>query len=290
MLETNQISSYIFRFQEAVSPLTVNLNAIGWERKNSDYSYMGLTREDSGGAYLFQYTISGYMMIRIKDQLFRVESGNAFLVPFASDYHYYMPEESDNYECMFISLDGNEAAKCWSYVASQLGAVGQFPEHSPPIRLLKHIYQEADKKKIVDTYKTSMLAYQFIMEMYRYCKGYNIPKVWPDIILKAAKIMDEQFREIDNLDELSSQLGISKFHLIKLFHRTVGKTPIEYLTKRRMEKAVELLRTTDWPLEEISQQIGYMHVNYFSKVFRKFFGVTPGQLRKKYDSYNFMFD
>lgn len=290
MLEANQISSYIYRFQEAVTPLAVNLFAIGRERKTMEYSFEGLTRDDPGGAYLFQYTISGYAVIRVGDQLFRLDEGKAFFVPFRSDYHYYLPEESDNYECLFATLDGNEAHRCWQYMNSHLGPVHSYSDHSSPIRMLSLMYQETSAKKVTDTYKSSMIAYQFLMELYRYCRGIGQSKEWPAIVTQAVRYMDEAYRDIGGLDDVAKQIGISKFHLIKLFNRNLGKTPIEYLTKKRMEIAVELLRTTNDSLDEISQRIGYQNVNYFSKVFRKMLGVPPGKLRKEYDAYDFMFD
>ncbi|CAG7650577.1 helix-turn-helix domain-containing protein [Paenibacillus allorhizosphaerae] len=290
MLQANQISSYIFRFQDTALPLPVSLYAVGRERKTSDYSHAGMTRKDRSGAYLFQYTVAGQAAIRINDQVFRLDAGTGFLVPFHSDYHYYIPEESCDYECLFLSFDGNEAAKCWSFFVSQLGSVHHFSEHSSPIRLANHIYQEASAKKISDAYKLSAFAYQFLMELYRYGKGLGMPKVWPEIVTQAVQLIDEHYHEMKSLDELAHRLGVSKYHLIKLFNRSMGKTPVEYLTRKRMEKAVELLRTTTWSLEQISQEIGYADVNYFSKVFRKSLGIPPGRLRKDYDSYDFMFD
>ncbi|PYI56321.1 AraC family transcriptional regulator [Paenibacillus flagellatus] len=288
--QTDQLKSFIFRFQEPVVPLAVSVHSIGWETRSSDYSYMGLTREDTGGAFLFQYTVSGFAEIRIRDRTYRLEPGKAFFVPFAGDYHYYLPQESDHYECLFVSFDGPEAEKCWSYVDQTLGPVAAFPEHSQPIRYLRHMYQEAKAKAVTDAYKLSMLAYPFLMDLYRFCKGHGTPGVWPDIVTKAVRLLDERYRDLQNLDELADALGISKYYFIKLFRRTVGKTPIEYLSRKRMEKAVELLRQTDRSLDDIAQQVGYMNVNYFSKVFRKYFGVPPGQFRKKYDRYDFMFD
>lgn len=290
MEERNEISSIIFRFQEAAVPLPVTVHSIGWEMVRSGYSFEGMTRDDPGGSYLFQYSISGMAMIRIGDRLYRLEPGKAFLVPFKGDYHYYMPPESDRYECLFASFDGPEAEKCWGYLEKQLGPVLPIPEHAQPLRFLQHVYREAKAKKISDTYKLSTLGYQFLMELYRFSKGYGTPAVWPDIVEKAVRLIDERYSELQHLDELSARLGISKYYLIKLFHRTVGKTPLEYLTRKRMEKAAELLRATDRSLDEIAQLVGFQNVNYFSKVFRKHFGIPPGQFRKKFDRFDFLFD
>jgi len=281
--------SYLFRFQEGAG-LSNRLTAVGWENNKAGYRFDGRTRVDWGGPYLFQYTISGLGMIRVGERQYRLEAGSAFFIKFHGDYCYYMPDESDHYECMFISFHGEEAAKCWSHFTGEHGPVFYLPEYSIPIRTLKSIHQEAKLKKITDVYRASMLAYQFIMELYRFSKGYGVLKKWPALVSEAARLMQEKYDQIDGLEGVASQIGVTKSHLIKLFHRTVGKTPIEYLTKVRMEKAVELLRSEDLSLDEIAQQVGYADVNYFIKVFRKFFGIPPGKFRKNHSTDHILFD
>ena len=56
---------------------------------------------------------------------------------------------------------------------------------------------------------------------------------------------------------------------------------INYLTHMRMEKAAELLRTTDEKTYAIAEQTGYPDANYFSYVFKRHFGVTPSKFRAK---------
>lgn len=283
-------NSYIFRFQDSVPDPAAGLNAVGWENNFAGYSFDGLTRPDSGGPYLFQYTLSGLGMIRIGERVHRLDAGKAFLIHFHGDYRYYLPNNSDHYECLFISLDGDEVAKCWSVLENALGAVFYLPDYSVPIRTLKYIHQEANMKKVTDAYKASAMAYQFVMELYRFRKGYDVQKKWPDLVTEAAKLLQERYDRIEGLDSVAAQLGVTKSHLIKLFHKTVGKTPIEFLTKVRMEKAVELLRSAERPLEDIALSLGYADVSYFVKVFRKFFGIPPGRFRKNHSTDHVLFD
>jgi AraC-like DNA-binding protein len=282
--------SYIFSFQDGASRLASRLNAVGWENNRAGYCFDGLTRVDKGGPYLFQYTLSGRGEIRIGSRFYRLDPGYAFLIHFHGDYCYCLPDESDHYECLFISLQGEEAAKCWSHIGETLGAVVYLPEYSTPVRTLRAIHREAGRRNITDAYRGSMLAYQFIMELYRFCRGYDSRQTWPDVVAEAARFMRERYSDIDGLDKVAAHLGVSKGHLIKLFHRTVGKTPMEFLTGIRMEKAVERLRGSAQTLNEIAAGLGYSDVNYFSKVFRKFFGIPPGKFRKNPPADHFLFD
>ncbi|MDF2726380.1 MAG: helix-turn-helix domain protein, partial [Paenibacillus sp.] len=263
---------------------------VGWENNFSGYSFDGLTRLDSGGPYLFQYTLSGLGMIRIGEREYRLEPGFAFMIRFCGDYRYYMPHDSANYECIFISMYGSEVAKCWSVLESALGSVFYIPDYAIPIRTLKYIHQEANMKKVADSFKASAMAYQFVMELYRFRKGYDAQKKWPDLVTEVAKLFQEKYDQNEGLDSVAARLGVTKSHLIKLFHKTVGKTPIEFLTKVRMEKAVELLRNHERSLEDIALSLGYADVSYFVKVFRKFFGIPPGSFRKNHSTDHVLFD
>ncbi|MEF3302749.1 helix-turn-helix domain-containing protein [Paenibacillus sp. GYB003] len=277
-------NSYMFRFRDGTPSPPIGITAVGWEDNFAGYSFDGLTRTDGGGPYLFQYTLSGRGEIRIGDRTFPLGPGKAFMIPFYGDYRYFLPGDSDHYECIFISLEGDEVAKCWSALEGALGPVFYLPDYSVPIRTLKYIHHEASMKQITDAYKASAMGYQFVMELYRFRKGYDLQKKWPDVVAEAAKLLQEQYGEIDGLDGVAARLGVTKSHLIKLFHRTVGKTPIEFLTKVRMEKAVELLRRPDLSVEAIALAVGYADVSYFVKVFRKCFGLPPGRFRKNHST------
>ncbi|MCC2684792.1 MAG: yesS [Paenibacillaceae bacterium] len=79
---------------------------------------------------------------------------------------------------------------------------------------------------------------------------------------------------------LATQFLMEPYQFSRLFHRTTGLTAMQYLTKVRLEKSMELLRNTDMTLQEIALATGYSYDNYFNKVFRKSTGLSPGQFRR----------
>ena len=60
----------------------------------------------------------------------------------------------------------------------------------------------------------------------------------------------------------------------------MNMSPLQYLTKVRIERAFVLLRDTDTTINDISKKVGYANANYFNKVFRKVVGTSPGQFRQ----------
>lgn len=91
----------------------------------------------------------------------------------------------------------------------------------------------------------------------------------------------------DNLtNDLSVQSVCSRFHLshseiYSIFKEYFHSTPAEYIKNRRIYKACELLTTTSLPVSRIAQLCGIPDYNYFSKIFKREFGISPRDYRKK---------
>ena len=82
-----------------------------------------------------------------------------------------------------------------------------------------------------------------------------------------------------SLISVARHVGMSAAHFSTVFSQHEGRTFISYLTSLRMEKAKELLTSTNARLADIALEIGYNEPNYFSHVFRKTVGITPKEYR-----------
>ena len=83
-----------------------------------------------------------------------------------------------------------------------------------------------------------------------------------------------------SLRALSSMQGISNSYLSALFKKETGQTITDYVNKKRVQRAVQLLSTTKLQIQTISQYCGISDVNYFSKIFKKYTNKTPKEFRK----------
>lgn len=100
------------------------------------------------------------------------------------------------------------------------------------------------------------------------------------LLSQAVRFIDEHFTE-DNLslNRVAQQVNISPNYLSAVFSQEKGKTLTEYVTERRMERAKELLRTTDKRSGEVAFEVGYRDPHYFSFIFKKTQGCTPRDYR-----------
>ena len=98
-------------------------------------------------------------------------------------------------------------------------------------------------------------------------------------VKKALEYIEENLSEDISLDSAAKVAGVSSFYLSKLFKEECGETFVNYISDRRLEKAKSLLSGTDFSVKEISAQVGYNDQNYFSKLFKGKFGLSPTEFR-----------
>ncbi|MEW9123197.1 MAG: response regulator [Thermotaleaceae bacterium] len=100
----------------------------------------------------------------------------------------------------------------------------------------------------------------------------------------AIQYIDNNLQKGITLDEVAKHVGLSSFYLSKLFKKQIGINFIEYVTKKKVEKAKNLLLHTNLPVINIALDLGFHEPNYFSKVFKKVEGITPTQYREQMGS------
>jgi Response regulator containing CheY-like receiver domain and AraC-type DNA-binding domain len=118
--------------------------------------------------------------------------------------------------------------------------------------LVKNIFHYLQEKKDVKVNRTVARAQEFITNNYH-----------QDLTLKM----------------VSDYVGLSESHFSNLFAKITGENFIDYLTKLRIEKAKELLSTTNLKIYEIGLQVGYTSIEHFSRVFKKITGISPNSYR-----------
>jgi YesN/AraC family two-component response regulator/predicted regulator of Ras-like GTPase activity (Roadblock/LC7/MglB family) len=106
------------------------------------------------------------------------------------------------------------------------------------------------------------------------------------LIRKTLDLIQEKYKTDLTLQAAADAANISPSYLSKLFKEEVGESFVEYVTGLRLEHAVRLLQETDWTLTQISEEIGYTSVQQLFRIFRKKYGITPGEYRENLHSAN----
>lgn len=102
-----------------------------------------------------------------------------------------------------------------------------------------------------------------------------------DIADNLKKYIDEHYREEISLEFLAEQFHFSREYIGRIFRSRHGYAVYEYILQVRMKQAVELLRNPKLTLPVIADFLGYSNANYFSKAFRRFYGISPSDYRNQ---------
>jgi AraC-like DNA-binding protein len=100
-------------------------------------------------------------------------------------------------------------------------------------------------------------------------------------MLRARDAMDRDFALPLDVARLAQVAHVSEAHFIRSFKVTFGETPHRYLQRRRIERAMYLLRTTERTVTDICMEVGFSSLGTFSRTFTDVVGEPPSQFRRR---------
>src|SRR5712664_1035162 len=102
-------------------------------------------------------------------------------------------------------------------------------------------------------------------------------------VLRARDAMDRAYAEPLDVPALARIAHVSEAHFIRTFRATFGETPHRYLQRRRVERAMFLLRATDRSVTDVCLDVGFSSLGTFSRIFRDIVGEAPSDYRRHAD-------
>jgi AraC-like DNA-binding protein len=116
----------------------------------------------------------------------------------------------------------------------------------------------------------------------------NIPQMRPEVkretydrLLAAKEEIDKAFADDLSIVHLAQIACLSQYHFLRLFKRCFKVTPHQYVIRKRLERACELLADTQMQVSEISHEVGFESHGSFTTLFKRTFGIPPAQYRFK---------
>jgi AraC-like DNA-binding protein len=98
---------------------------------------------------------------------------------------------------------------------------------------------------------------------------------------RARDLIDRHFARPLDLDTMARAAGFSRYHFARTFRAAYGETPSAYLTRRRVERAQDLLRSANLTVTEICHLVGFASLGSFSARFAELVGVPPTEYRRQ---------
>lgn len=143
---------------------------------------------------------------------------------------------------------------------------------------LRKMHEALVGDQLYGNHRAAGYLYDFLIEFNRLITSTASSYASPAVVRSIDYIDDNYARSI-TMEELCDVSGVSKQHLCRLFRSALSARPMEYIAKRRIQAAKQLLSETDMSVEEIAEETGFCTGSYFTKLFRRYEGLTPSQFR-----------
>ena len=159
------------------------------------------------------------------------------------------------------------------------------PVHDTLSKYMQESYDEYVSKDVC--YKLPIRANIYLMmtALLRYYCGskndldrmiyHNVMRLRPIITYIA-----NHYKEKIYIETLSEMITVSPDYFTKMFKDSIGRTPIDYINGLRINRAMQMLATTDTSVNDISDSLGFSNSNYFHKIFKQYMNTSPAAYRK----------
>ena len=183
-------------------------------------------------------------------------------------------------------------------------SISQFPfyysSHNPPnlnlssderasiVSLFQELYNENQQKNLLRRQKISSLLNLIYIDLSRiyiqaYTKELTRSRVYSSHMKKFEELIETNFSFQKSAADYAEMMNMTPKHLNRLTKQMLGKTPTQLITERILLEAKRMLVYSDDSFANISIALGYEDYPYFSRIFKKWTGITPTEFVSKYD-------
>jgi AraC-like DNA-binding protein len=173
-----------------------------------------------------------------------------------------------------------------------VNGVTDLGDTEPCRRMLLEASVELKDRKPLRGAVAGLLFYRYLIELSRVrlkevatVKESEVGRALPVPLQRALEHLKANFNRRVTVPELCRASNVTPQHLIRLFNKYLGASPIKYINRNKILCAVEMLRSTEKSVKEISYELGFENPNYFSRIFAREMGCSPAQKRDHIRNY-----
>lgn len=243
----------------------------------TEYGYQ-VERENYHNYMLF-YILNGKLSVTNEGRTRIADHGKIGFINCNKPHEYHT---IGNTEFIWVHLEGGNTDKFYRHIVKLYGSfVFSHPNADEFERRLEQLiraYQtgqclgEAEKSK--QLYALLILLFDGTTADASDENGEPIPT-----LDAALKFIESNFKKNITLQDIANVVSISPYHFSRIFKKAYGYSPHEYLMLVRINRAKHLLKTTDYPIKVIAQQVGYPNPSTFTSAFTEKVGLSPKQFR-----------
>ena len=230
--------------------------------------------------YQINYITEGTGILETKDGIFNLKKGSLFIIK-PDMWHRYRPNKQTGWVENYVGFNGiiadnlfNKKLISFSKPVINVGVSEEFIDTY--IKIFDFIKNEAPGYQQVTAGMIMKLLGYIIA--FKKQKGYSGNRI-EQIIKQACFTMRANVSGDIDLEELASNNSVGYAYFRKMFKKYMGISPLKYYNNLKILKAKELLLTSDKLVKEVSGELGFQSIYYFSRLFKSKTGSTPSEFK-----------
>ena len=237
---------------------------------------------------MFLFTIRGRAKVMINETAYEA---NTYLVCHAGRGAVFdIVQAADGFEYTIVSYQallpgtGQQELRDWQQGNTPFQMQYDFtPRHPLPLyQKMELMRREWQHHGSLEKFHVKALFHQFVYELLQQMQERGSVPEPPNLVAQAVRYIEEHYAEPISLHSLAALLDCNARQLQRLFHAKLGVGPMEYVMQVRLNQAKSILQQLDVPIAQVSEAVGYTDSYYFSRVFKKYTGMSPSQFKAQY--------
>ena len=209
--------------------------------------------------YIIHYVVSGFGSLVLDGRLYKIKKNQAFIIPPDTSY-FYQADEFDPWEYIWINFNGAHAAQLLN-LKSPVANI-DYDYFKDMKSCTEYVGQEAD-------YLAGKL-FLIIAQLTRK------PQI-SNYIHMAKTYMETYYAQDISINEMAATIGLDRKYLARIFKKHTNMSMSDFLFDIRMRKASAAISDGEKRVSVISSMVGYDDPLFFSRQFKKYFGLSPSE-------------
>lgn len=256
----------------------LSVSGCGWERCRPNHMSGPIMRD----YYVLFFFVSGSGDFVVNDISYHLEKNQGILISpsLTSDY---TANPNDPGQYYWVGINGVAVIKMLeTFGLIESVNIINFNEPEKIKQYLKNInsYSGQDDASVFGMRGNLYLIFSCMLNSYDE-KHINVLKSENEsYISKALRFIDENYCTGITVTDIAKYVGFERTYFYKLFKQNMGVSPKDYLTNKRMNKVMALMKTSSFSLNQISKMVGYEDYSNFFRIFNKHFGKSPNNYKE----------
>lgn len=228
------------------------------------------------------YCLNGKGHFIIDDKRFEVSANQFIHVPATDKYMRYWADVVEPWTIYWIHYRGSSMEAFNNLLNVHIGKGPQpIPFNQKGIDIWNSIYKSLEMGYSIDNLCNASFCLHHFLATFFFTDKHIVTEeeAGTDMITESILYMKANLDQKLSVDDMAANHHFSNSHFSSLFRKSTGMPPIDYFLHLKMQKACQLLFSLDIKIKQVAMQLGYEDQYYFSRIFKKYMGMSPEQYR-----------